>query len=260
MSGELFISEVTCGAKYNENPCDRWGAGTCLSGGEFLGSKLALITLLLLINTLLRAMLQSHAMRSVSHSVVSAGVPQQRCGTGTATNTAIVSAAPSAKIQHRTANRGAFQVRAQAPAVVDVEKASSKKKSLAANMGGAPAVRAAVDVFYGKMLADPRVSFFFDGIDMKAQRGHQVAFLTFAMGGSDRYDGNANMTTAHARLVRDMGMNMEHFDVTLQHLASALQELGLSQELIDEAAETVETLRPAFQMAVDEYTPRITLN
>lgn len=29
----------------------------------------------------------------------------------------------------------------------------------------------------------------------------QAAFLTFAMGGSDRYDGNSNMTTAHARLV-----------------------------------------------------------
>lgn len=29
----------------------------------------------------------------------------------------------------------------------------------------------------------------------------QAAFLTWAMGGSDRYDGNSNMTTAHERLV-----------------------------------------------------------
>lgn len=31
------------------------------------------------------------------------------------------------------------------------------------------------DVFYQKMLGDPRVNFFFEGVDMKAQRAHQVS-------------------------------------------------------------------------------------
>jgi truncated hemoglobin YjbI len=30
------------------------------------------------------------------------------------------------------------------------------------------------EVFYGKMLSDERVSFFFEGVDMKKQKGHQV--------------------------------------------------------------------------------------
>ena len=30
------------------------------------------------------------------------------------------------------------------------------------------------DLFYNKMLADPRLNFFFEGIDMQQQRGHQV--------------------------------------------------------------------------------------
>lgn len=31
------------------------------------------------------------------------------------------------------------------------------------------------DIFYDRMLADPRVAHFFDGIDMKKQRAHQVS-------------------------------------------------------------------------------------
>jgi len=51
-------------------------------------------------------------------------------------------------------------------------------------LGGGSAVRAAVDIFYEKMLGDNRVNFFFEGIDMKKQRSHQAIFLTFALGGA----------------------------------------------------------------------------
>lgn len=33
------------------------------------------------------------------------------------------------------------------------------------------------DLFYDKMMADPRVNYFFEGIDMKKQRAHQVRSL-----------------------------------------------------------------------------------
>ena len=46
----------------------------------------------------------------------------------------------------------------------------------------------------------------------------QAAFLSYALGGSDRYDGNGNMTSAHQRLVREYNLRMEHFDLVLQHL------------------------------------------
>ncbi|EIE20060.1 hypothetical protein COCSUDRAFT_18855 [Coccomyxa subellipsoidea C-169] len=108
-------------------------------------------------------------------------------------------------------------------------EAPSKTVSLFKKLGGGPAVRAAVDLFYDKMIDDPRVSYFFEGVDMKKQRAHQAAFLTYAMGGSRSYEGNANMTAAHDRLARNMGMRMEHFDVVLEHLEGALRDLQVPE-------------------------------
>ena len=33
------------------------------------------------------------------------------------------------------------------------------------------------------------------------------------------------MTAAHQRLVNDMGMHMEHFDIVLEHLGASLEDL-----------------------------------
>ena len=55
----------------------------------------------------------------------------------------------------------------------------------------------------------------------------QAAFLSYALGGSDHYDGNGNMTSAHQRLVREYNLRMEHFDLVLQHLGASLKELGV---------------------------------
>jgi len=43
-------------------------------------------------------------------------------------------------------------------------------------LGGDAAMDAAVDIFYRNVLADDRVSHFFDAVDMQAQRGKQKAF------------------------------------------------------------------------------------
>ncbi|CAK0782363.1 hypothetical protein CVIRNUC_005651 [Coccomyxa viridis] len=123
---------------------------------------------------------------------------------------------------------------------------------LFAQLGGGPAVNAAVDLFYDKMMADDRVNFFFKGVDMKKQRAHQAAFLSYALGGAQKYEGNGNMTAAHQRLVNDMGMRMEHFDIVLEHLGASLEDLNVPSEKIQETAAVVETLRPAFQEAMDK--------
>jgi len=51
-------------------------------------------------------------------------------------------------------------------------------------LGGAPAIDAAVDIFYDKVLADERIKHFFVNTDMAKQRQHQKNFLTYAFGGS----------------------------------------------------------------------------
>ncbi|WP_233258292.1 group 1 truncated hemoglobin [[Phormidium] sp. ETS-05] len=56
--------------------------------------------------------------------------------------------------------------------------------SLFEKIGGEAAVEAAVDKFYVRVLADDRINYFFDGVDMEQQRKHQKGFLTFAFGGA----------------------------------------------------------------------------
>ncbi len=104
--------------------------------------------------------------------------------------------------------------------------------SLYERLGGAPAVEAAVDLFYRKVLDDTRISAYFDDTDMDAQRAKQKAFLSMAFGGPDQYSG-ADLRTAHAPLV-ERGMNGSHFDAVAEHLQATLSELGIPAELAGE--------------------------
>lgn len=59
-------------------------------------------------------------------------------------------------------------------------------RSLYERVGGKPAVAAAVALFYNKIVKDPLLIPFFDGIDLARQRGKQVVFLTAVFGGNIR--------------------------------------------------------------------------
>ncbi|NJN47368.1 MAG: group 1 truncated hemoglobin [Candidatus Competibacteraceae bacterium] len=98
-------------------------------------------------------------------------------------------------------------------------------------LGGAPAVEAAVDVFYRRVLSDDSISDFFDSVDMADQRAKQKSFLTMAFGGPNIYTGK-DMRKAHAHLV-ERGLNDAHFDAVAGHLQATLQELGVAAELVD---------------------------
>ena len=104
--------------------------------------------------------------------------------------------------------------------------------SLYEKIGGQPAVDAAVDLFYRKVLADDSIKHFFDDIDMDEQIVKQKAFLTMAFGGPNNYTGQ-DMRKAHARLVEN-GLNEDHFNSVAGHLVATLQELNVTQDLIDE--------------------------
>jgi hemoglobin len=108
-------------------------------------------------------------------------------------------------------------------------------------IGGRDAVKAAVDIFYNKVLADDRIKHFFEGIEMDAQRRKQILFLTYAFGGPSNYDGK-NMRDAHEALVAK-GLNDSHFDAVVENLGATLTELNVPAELIAEAAAICETTR-----------------
>lgn len=118
--------------------------------------------------------------------------------------------------------------------------AERRHAPLIERLGGAPAVRAAVDVFYGKVLADDRVNHYFAHTDMNKQRAHQAAFMTYAFGGADGYKGK-DMVEAHKHLIPQL--EDSHFNAIVEHFVSTLEELGVDQSDIKDAVDVVESTR-----------------
>ena len=117
----------------------------------------------------------------------------------------------------------------------------SETATLYERIGGEPAVNAAVDIFYRKVISDYRINRFFDNTDMDQQIAKQKAFFTMAFGGPNNYTGK-DMRAAHARLVK-MGLDNSHFDIVMEHLGATLTELNVPEELIAEAAAIAESAR-----------------
>ncbi|MBK6942172.1 MAG: group 1 truncated hemoglobin [Planctomycetes bacterium] len=113
--------------------------------------------------------------------------------------------------------------------------------SLFERLGGQAAITTAVDVFYRKMLKDPRVARFFATTDMNRQRAKQAAFLTMVTGGPNAYTGK-DMRAGHAHLVAQ-GLDDSHVDVVIEHLGATLAELGAKPEDIAQVAALANSVR-----------------
>jgi hemoglobin len=105
-------------------------------------------------------------------------------------------------------------------------------------LGAEGGIRRAVDEFYERVLADAELAPFFEGIDMKSLRRHQVDFLTAATGGPNRYDGR-DVAAAHA----GRGITGEHFDRVVGHLVGTLQSAGVDEEPIGQVGAALTPLR-----------------
>ncbi|QZT64850.1 group I truncated hemoglobin [Mycolicibacterium austroafricanum] len=94
-------------------------------------------------------------------------------------------------------------------------------------IGGPAAVTAAVDDFYRRVIADPELTPYFDGVDMKRLKGHQRSFIAAAIGGPEPYLGRS-MREAHSHL----DIAPAHFDRVVEHLVQTLTDLGVSVDII----------------------------
>ena len=101
--------------------------------------------------------------------------------------------------------------------------------SIYEKIGGEAAVDAAVDIFYKKILADDRISHFFDTVDMAGMIQKQKSFLTMAFGGPNSYTGK-DMREAH----KNMNLTEEHFGAVAEALVGTLNDLSVPQDIIDE--------------------------
>jgi hemoglobin len=111
-------------------------------------------------------------------------------------------------------------------------------ESLYERIGGEAAIVAAVDLFYEKVMADPRTRPFFSDLDMTTQIQKQRSFLAWALGAPEQYKGR-DLRTAHAKLVKERGLGDVHFDAVAEHLRATLVELQVPNNLIDEALSIV---------------------
>ncbi|MFA5907763.1 MAG: methyl-accepting chemotaxis protein [Vicinamibacterales bacterium] len=104
-------------------------------------------------------------------------------------------------------------------------------------LGGVPAIKAAVDAFYERVLADTDLKPFFTGVNMRWLKGRQNAFFIQALGGPQVYKGK-DMAAAHAKLA----ITPEHFGQVAGHLVAALTAVGVPKALVDEVVAAVAPL------------------
>ena len=107
-----------------------------------------------------------------------------------------------------------------------------------ARLGGQEAIDAAVDLFYEKMLADERVAFFFEDVNMNAQIRKQKEFLSAAFGGPIPWEGE-DMRTAH----KNLDIRPEDFQAVAENLHNTLKDLKVDEALIQEIMTLVGSLK-----------------
>jgi hemoglobin len=107
------------------------------------------------------------------------------------------------------------------------------RESLYERLGGEAAIMAAATRFYERVLADPTVNHFFEGVNMEVQTRKLVGFMAWAFGGPDALKGR-DLRAAHAALVK-RGLGDVHFDAIAKHLSGTLADLGVADDLAREA-------------------------
>ncbi len=115
------------------------------------------------------------------------------------------------------------------------------QKTLFERIGGKPALDAAVELFYEKVLADDSINSYFKGVDMKGQKNKLRTFLAMVLGAPVKYTGK-DLREGHRHLV-ERGLNDEHFNAVAGHLVAVLRELGVNESLIAEVGAIAESTR-----------------
>jgi len=109
------------------------------------------------------------------------------------------------------------------------------------DIGGQPAVDAAVDIFYTKISTTESLDPFFKNMDYEQQRGKMKKFLTLLMSGKAQ-NSSQYMRDSHSHLM-EKGLNDGHFDTVGSLLKETLEELNVPTNFIGQILGAVEGLR-----------------
>ncbi|WP_433309687.1 group I truncated hemoglobin [Micromonospora chersina] len=94
-------------------------------------------------------------------------------------------------------------------------------------IGGGAAVKAAVELFYDKVLADPDLAGYFTDVNMPEQRRHLALMLAVVLGGPNEYAGRG-LAEAH----QPLNIPVAHYAKVGEHLTATLVELGVPADVI----------------------------
>jgi len=111
-----------------------------------------------------------------------------------------------------------------------------QEQTLYYRLGGAEDIRQVVDGLYERVLADPLLKNFFEGVDMLKQRKMQSEFLAAALGGPEKY-GGLDLAYAHA----GKGITSEHMTAFVGHLLDVLKQRGVDDKDIQDVVSRINT-------------------
>ena len=94
------------------------------------------------------------------------------------------------------------------------------------------------ECFYDRVLVDPELAHFFDGIDMDVLREHLADFLTVLTGGPDLYKGR-DLRAAHA----GFRISEADFNRLLAHVVAAAEDLEIEPDDIATVAAAIVNLK-----------------
>ncbi|MFD0971465.1 group 1 truncated hemoglobin [Plantactinospora endophytica] len=105
-------------------------------------------------------------------------------------------------------------------------------------IGGAESVKAAVRLFYDRVLADPELAGYFTSVNMEEQRRHLALMLTVVLGGPNTYAGRG-LAEAH----QPLNIPDEHYAKVGGHLIDTLTALGVPDDILDDVRATLGAVR-----------------
>lgn len=107
--------------------------------------------------------------------------------------------------------------------------ADDSSDDLMTQVGGTDGLRRIVDEMYVRVLADPDLNAFFEGIQIDQLSRMQTEFIASITSGDIQYTG-ADLTRVHA----GRGITRQHFSQFVAHLTDALRAHDVSAQAIDQ--------------------------
>ncbi|WDQ18209.1 group I truncated hemoglobin [Rhodopirellula sp. P2] len=104
---------------------------------------------------------------------------------------------------------------------------SQSEVDLLDQLGGTDGIRRVVDEMYVRVLADPELTHFFEGVPIEKLARMQAEFIASITSGEIEYTG-ADLTRVHA----GRGITRAHFSTFCGHLTDALEANNVSSHAI----------------------------